>query len=261
MVASVAFGERTRLVVCAGLLALGVSLAGCASAPAAEEGEAAALGQNDPLEPINRGIFAFNRTLDGVILKPAAQIYRGVVPSEARTGVRNILVNWTSPVVALNDILQGNMDRATVTVGRFFLNTGFGFLGLIDVATAWGAEPAHDEDFGQTLGAWGFGEGPYLMLPVFGPSNPRDAVGLVVDHFTDPLTYVILNADENLARRGVTAVDTRSRYLGQLDGLEKSSIDYYAARRSLYRQRRDAEIRNGEVEPEYLPSIESFDED
>ena len=261
MVASVAIGERTRLVLCAGLLALGVSIAGCASASAAEESADAALDPNDPLEPINRGIFAFNRTLDGVILKPAAQIYRGVVLSEARTGVHNVLVNWTLPVVALNDILQGNMDRATITVGRFFLNTGFGFLGLFDVATAWGAEPAHDEDFGQTLGAWGFGEGPYLMLPIFGPSNPRDAVGLVVDHFTDPLTYVILNADESLARGGVTAVDTRSRHLDQLDELEKLSIDYYAALRSLYRQRRDAEIRNGEVAPEYLPSIESFDEE
>jgi phospholipid-binding lipoprotein MlaA len=152
------------------------------------------------------------------------------------------------------------MDRATVTLGRFFLNTGFGFLGLVDVATEWGAEPAHDEDFGQTLAVWGFGEGPYLMLPIFGPSNPRDAVGLVVDHFSDPLTYVILEGDEGLIRGGVTAVDTRSRYLDQIDELEKTSIDYYAALRSLYRQSRNADIRNGEIAPEYLPSIESFDE-
>lgn len=260
MVASAGIGVSARSIARAGLVTLALGLAACASQPAAEDPADAVAEANDPLEPINRGVFAFNRTLDGLILKPAAIVYRGVLPEDARTGVRNVLVNWTSPVVFLNDVLQGDMDRATVTMGRFFLNTGFGFLGLLDVATAWGAEPGHDEDFGQTLGTWGVGEGPYLMLPIFGPSNPRDAVGLVVDHFTDPLTYVILSGDESLARGGVTAVDTRSRFLDQLDELEASSIDYYAALRSLYRQRRDAEIRNGEIAPEYLPSIESFDE-
>ncbi|MGH6718318.1 MAG: MlaA family lipoprotein [Alphaproteobacteria bacterium] len=239
------------------LVAVTIALTACATTPPAAE-ETAAEDPNDPLEPINRGVFAFNRTVDGLLLKPAAQIYRGVVPEEGRTVVHNALVNWTSPVVFLNDLLQGDMDRATVTFGRFFLNTGFGFLGLLDVATAWGAEPGHDEDFGQTLAVWGFGEGPYLMLPIFGPSNPRDAVGLVVDHFTDPLNYVILHDTERLVRSGMTAVDMRSRYLDQIDELERTSLDYYAATRSLYRQRRDSDIRNGDVDAAYLPSIGDF---
>ena len=249
------FGNGAARAARAIALAAIAALAACASQPA----QTAAEDPNDPLEPVNRGIFAFNRTLDGLLLKPAAQIYRGVVPEVGRTGVHNVLVNWSSPVVFVNDVLQGDMDRATVTMGRFFLNTGFGVLGLLDVATAWGAEPAHDEDFGQTLAVWGAGEGPYLMLPIFGPSNPRDAVGLVVDHFTDPLTYVILSSDEGLARSGVTAVDRRSRHLDQVDELERTSIDYYAAIRSLYRQSRNAAIRNGAVDAEYLPSIEDFD--
>lgn len=258
MGSSASFGNGALRATRAAVLAAVAVLTACASPPVASQ--TAIEDANDPLEPVNRGIFAFNRTLDGLILKPAAQIYRGVVPEPGRKGVHNLLVNWTSPVVFLNDILQGDMDRATVTLGRFFLNTGFGFLGVLDVATEWGAEPAHDEDFGQTLAVWGAGEGPYLMLPVFGPSNPRDAIGRVVDHFSDPLTYVILNADERLVRFGVTAVDRRARYLDQIDELERTSIDYYAAIRSLYRQRRNAEIRNGAVEAEYLPSIEDFDE-
>ncbi len=252
-------GEIGRRGWCAVLVAATLALAGCATTPPAGE-ESAAEDANDPLEPVNRGIFAFNRTVDGLVLKPAAQIYRGVVPQEGRTMVYNVLVNWSSPVVILNDLLQGDMDRATVTIGRFFLNTGFGFLGLFDVATAWGAEPGHEEDFGQTLGFWGFGEGPYLMLPLFGPSNPRDAVGLVVDHFTDPLNYIILDETAELVRAGVTAVDTRSRYLDQIDELERTSLDYYAAIRSLYRQRRSSDIHNGRVDAAYLPSIEDFAE-
>lgn len=258
MGAAGAFVVTLRRASRAWLAGVLMTLAACATAPPTEGG--AVDEANDPLEPVNRGIFAFNRTIDGLLLKPAAQIYRGVVPEEGRKGVHNLLVNWTSPVTFLNDILQGDMDRATVTLGRFFINTGFGFGGLLDVATAWGAEPARDEDFGQTLAVWGVGEGPYLMLPILGPSNPRDAVGRAVDALSDPLSYVLLGTDGRLARAAATAVDTRSRYLDRIDELERTSIDFYAALRSLYRQSRDAEIRNGEVDVDYLPAIESFDE-
>jgi phospholipid-binding lipoprotein MlaA len=242
----------------AGLVAALVALGGCVTAPAPDD--AAADEANDPYEDLNRGVFAFNQTLDGLILKPAAQIYRGIVPEQGRIGIRNALANAASTVTFANDILQGDMDRATVTLGRLFINTLFGFGGLVDTASAWGAEPAHSEDFGQTLAVWGAEEGPYLMLPIFGPSNPRDAVGRLADAFTDPLNYVSLGTGAWAARAGTTAVDMRSRYLDQLDELERTSVDFYAAIRSLYRQRRDAEIRNGELSVEYLPAIEDFDE-
>ncbi|MSP83761.1 MAG: VacJ family lipoprotein [Alphaproteobacteria bacterium] len=225
---------------------------GCASTrPQTESGTGAEVDDvGDPLEPLNRGIFAFNRTIDGLILKPAAHIYRGVVPELGREGVHNVLSNWTAPVTFLNDVLQGEPDRASATLGRFFLNTGFGLLGLLDVATYVGAEERHDEDFGQTLAVWGSGEGPYLMLPIFGPSNPRDAVGLVADKLSDPLTWVLLDDTASFVRSGASALDTRSRYLDELDSLERTSIDFYAALRSLYRQRRNADIHNGAVPAE-----------
>jgi phospholipid-binding lipoprotein MlaA len=234
-------------------------LAGCASTQPGSDGEDFV---NDPFEDVNRGIFAFNRTVDGLILKPAAQIYRGVVPELGREGVANVLENWTLPVTFLNDVLQGDQDRASETLGRFMLNSSVGLLGLLDVATYVGAEPVHDEDFGQTLAVWGAEEGPYLMLPVLGPSNPRDAIGRVADTLADPLTWVILSETEGLARMGATAVDTRSRYLDEMDELEKTSIDFYAALRSLYRQHRNSEIHNGEVPIEdYIVVPEEFEDE
>ena len=226
--------------------------AGCGSTqPVADTLDVAeAVQPNDPFETVNRGVFAFNRTIDGLILKPAALIYRGVVPQIGREGVSNVLTNWSSPVTFLNDVLQGETDRASVTLGRFMLNSTIGLLGVLDVASYVGAEANHDEDFGQTLAVWGSGEGPYLMLPLFGPSNPRDAVGMVVDHVSDPLTWVLLDDTASFARSGAGALDARSRYLDEIDSLERTSIDFYAALRSLYRQRRNADIHNGAVPAE-----------
>jgi phospholipid-binding lipoprotein MlaA len=143
------------------------------------ESQAQVVGEddNDPLEGLNRGIFEFNRVVDGVLIKPAAQIYRGVLPQQAQDSVRSFLRNLRSPVILANDVLQGDMDRAGSTIGRFLVNTTLGIGGLFDVASELGM-PFHDEDFGQTLAVWGVGEGPYLVLPLLGPSNPRDAVGL-----------------------------------------------------------------------------------
>ncbi|MFP6710267.1 MAG: VacJ family lipoprotein [Rhodospirillales bacterium] len=224
-----------------------LTLANCASAPS---GNAEALAEhqkiNDPGEPTNRFIFRFNQGLDAVIIKPVTSFYR-IFPEVLRTGVHNFLNNLKTPVVLINDILQGEAERAGDTVMRFLINTTVGVAGFRDQAADWGFEP-HEEDFGQTLATWGVGEGPYIMLPLFGPSNPRDAIGKVVDFFLDPINWWAENSDNDwvpLTRTIIGGIDTRDQLWDVLDDLEKSSIDFYAAIRSLYRQRRNDDISNG----------------
>lgn len=209
--------------------------------------------QDDPLEPLNRGIFQFNRVVDGLLLEPAARIYRMATPPFFRTGVRNFLANLSTPVVLANDLLQGKFDRAELTLGRFMMNTILGVGGVIDVGGKLGMPDRHYEDFGQTLAVYGLGPGPYLMLPLLGPSSGRDAVGRVVDLAFDPLTVIAL-ADVNigvdptgvsLARTGAEVLSLREQSLEQFDELRRSSIDLYAAVRTLYFQYRGNEIRDG----------------
>ncbi|MFQ5985058.1 MAG: VacJ family lipoprotein [Alphaproteobacteria bacterium] len=230
-----------------------LALAACATPPSIDEPEALAAYEEarDPLEPTNRQIFEFNRGLDRVILKPVAESYREVVPAFARRRVRNFLNNLKSPVVFVNDVLQAKPDRATVTLGRFLINSTFGLAGLFDIPALSG-DVGHDEDFGQTLAVWGLGDGPYLMLPLLGPSNPRDGIGILVDSILDPFNYILPTAG-SIARTGATAVDRREAILDSLDEVERTSIDFYAAIRSLYRQHRGDEIRDQELPP--LPPI------
>ena len=230
-------------------------MAGCASAPQ----------NNDPLEPLNRAVFKFNRVTDELVLKPAAQAYDFVVPDPGKSGVRNFLNNLRSPVVLANDILQGEGDRAGNTLGRFMINTIFG-LGLFDVATDAGY-PNHYEDFGQTLAVWGLSAGPYLMLPFFGPSNPRDASGLVVDSFVfDPFgafNPIGLNPSTGvgLTRTVADAVDRRYRLGPALDDVYANSLDPYTTFRTVYRQRRAIEIRNQAADEQAQEDYDSIFED
>ncbi len=232
------------------VLALSLSLiAGCATPPDPADKEATAEFRqiNDPAEPANRAVFAFNQVLDKGIIKPAAGMYRDLIPPAVRTGVRNALDNLRSPVVFFNDALQGDLDRAGITFMRFLINSTIGIAGLGDLATDMGYA-YHNEDFGQTLAKWGVDDGPYVMLPVFGPSNPRDAVGLVIDFLIDPFNWWAANIDNDLApyARGTTrAIDERARNYDTLEDLERSSLDFYATIRSLYRQRRADEVGNG----------------
>lgn len=201
---------------------------------------------NDPLEIPNRFLFAINRTLDVFIIQPVAATYRFMLPELLRNSIRNFLRNLQTPVILANDIFQGEWDRAETTAARFMINTTVG-LGFFDVA-AGGGKVYHNEDFGQTLGSYGMGEGVYLVLPLFGPSSARDAVGMVVDTFLDPLTYVARAKDiqtEMLARPAVNGIDTRSRNIEELEDLRRDSIDFYARIRSLWRQNRRNEILNG----------------
>ncbi|MHA1600778.1 MAG: MlaA family lipoprotein [Alphaproteobacteria bacterium] len=218
---------------------------------------------NDPLETVNRFIFAFDLTLDVFIFKPAAATYRFLLPVEVRDSVRNVIRNLRSPVVVANDLFQGEMERAETTAMRFLINTTVGVLGIIDVADGWGY-PHHDEDFGQTLAVHGTGEGFYLVLPIFGPSSARDGIGLLVDTFLDPLTYVgqIYDIDEALlARTALGGIDTRSRNIDAIDDLQRDSIDFYARIRSLYRQSRANDIRNGVSDDSQVPGLYSSELD
>ena len=216
---------------------------------------------NDPIEPLNRAVFAFNQTIDGLILDPAQQIYGYVVPDPAKRGVRNFLNNLRAPLVFINDLLQGERERAGITLGRFLVNTTLGVGGVFDFASVVGMDAAHSEDFGQTLGAHGVGPGPYVVLPLLGPSSARDALGLAVDTFLlDPSAYV-LSSEAALARRGTDAVDTRYRLDPAIDDLEASSLDLYAGYRTVYLQRRAAEIRNGAAPTEDAAYEDIFNED
>ena len=237
---------RGVAVVLAGLL-----LPACAAVPEDPDAYAAYKEANDPFEPTNRVIFQFNRGLDALIFKPLAQAYVTVVPEPGRRSLRNVLNNLRSPVILANDILQAEISRAGVTIGRFLINSTLGLAGLFDVADDFGL-PFHDEDFGQTLAVWGVPEGPFIMLPVFGPSNPRDAIGKAVDTFFDPLWYVFDHNDIEYAaliRSMVDGIDRRAQVLDLLDEIERTSLDFYATIRSLYRQRREDEINNGVLRP------------
>lgn len=200
-------------------------------------------GDNDPLEIPNRMFFAFNEALDFAVIRPVAVTYRFIVPTGVRNSVRNFLRNLRTPVILANDLLQGDLERAETTFARFFINSTIGLLGLFDIAADSGY-PYHEEDFGQTLGTYGAGEGFYLVLPVLGPSSLRDGSGRIVDIFLDPLTY-LAPQEVNLGRAAATGVDLRSRNIEELDSLKADSLDFYARIRSLYRQHRESEINNG----------------
>lgn len=223
------------------ILALAAATTLLAACSTAGTGEVA-----DPIESVNRGIFKFNDVVDTAVLKPVAEGYRAGVPKPARVGVRNFLRNLKTPQLVANNLLQGDMNSAGDDVTRFFANTFFGLAGLVDVA---GAENVKykEEDFGQTLGAWGLSNGPYLVLPLFGPSTVRDTTGLIVDGYTDPVRLWLSNTDREgiyYGKVAVAAVDKREELLDVLADLKKNSIDYYAATKSAYIQRRAALVAN-----------------
>ena len=228
------------LVTCAGMI-----LAGCATAPPPEDKEAVAAFKeaNDPYEPFNRAVLDFNMALDKAILRPVASVYLEVLPEPLQNSVHNFLDNLRSPVIFANDLFQGDLNRAGTTLARFAMNSTVGILGLFDVATEAGMKK-HDEDFGQTLATWEVKSGPYLVLPIFGPSNSRDSVGLLTDILIDPFTW-FTSHEFRVGRAIGTAVDKRARNFDQINDLEKNSLDFYSAVRSLYRQKRRDQIHNG----------------
>ena len=197
----------------------------------------------DPLEPVNRSFHAFNEVVDLFILRPVAWLY-GKSPDPIKRGIRNVLGNLNEPVVAANDVLQFTFADAGTSVGRFLTNSTVGVLGLFEVADPWFGLKRHHADFGQTLYSYGIGAGPYLELPLLGPSNLRDATGRAADTFLDPFTYLV-NENILLGRAGVAGVSKREQVLDALDELRRGSLDYYASLRSAYYQNRQAELQKG----------------
>lgn len=229
------------------ILVFGGALSGCATAPPASDPEAVAEFRqtNDPIEPTNRVFYKINTGLDTVILKPAAQAYQYVVPGPVRTGIHNVLSNLGAPVRLVNDSLQGKPRRAGDTAMRFLINSTAGVLGVFDVAKNLGY-PGHDTDFGLTLANWGVPEGPFLFLPILGPSSPREAAGFGADIALDPFTWVGRGVTGVTAaswtRTGLGALDTRERLLDVIDQINKTALDPYATFRSLYRQNRAGKL-------------------
>ena len=237
--------SRTTAAALMPVVALAFALSGCASTPPSTDPAAIADAQqlNDPLEGSNRFFYKIDDGLDTYILRPIAVAYRDVVPGAVRRPIHNLLTNLAAPVVFANDVLETKPRRAGDTMMRFLINTTAGVGGLFDVATDLGY-PSHSADFGITLAIWGVGDGPFLFLPVVGPSNGRDSAGFVGNVALDPLTYASFGGINTLqiAKYGLTTIDTRERLIDPVDQVKKTALDPYATFRSLYRQNRASEI-------------------
>jgi phospholipid-binding lipoprotein MlaA len=229
--------RRQWLVACCGLW-----LSACSSLPPTPE----MIANNDPYERTNRDMLVFNGKIDRYFVVPTVALYFVLVPPGGRRAVHHFLDNLTLPTTFVNDMLQGELKRGSQTAARFLVNTTIGFGGFLDPASRMKI-PNHGEDLGQTLGDWGVGEGPYLMLPFFGPSNPRDAFGLAADIGLDPTNYIHFKQHIwwDAGREYLTVLDLRSQTYETEHEIQRSSVDYYASLRSLYRQLRENEIRNG----------------
>ncbi|MSO80155.1 MAG: VacJ family lipoprotein [Alphaproteobacteria bacterium] len=236
-----AFGRATSVVLVAGLLGA------CAIPPPESDKEAMAEFQaaNDPFETANRLVFSFNVAVDNLILQPIAVTYRDLGPEGLKPAIRNLLYNLTLPLTFLHSLLQGNMERADLAAQRFFLNLPTLLLGDVTPAQTEEAKKRIYEDGGQTLQAWGAGSGPYFMLPLLGPSSGTDRLGTVADYFLD-LVNAVTEKEVAIGRAVLGAVEERSRNLDMVRDTQAKSVDYYSAVRSLYRQRRAAEISNVE---------------
>jgi phospholipid-binding lipoprotein MlaA len=205
----------------------------------------------DPFESFNRAMYRFNDGLDRAIIKPLAQGYIAITPEPIDRGITNFFNNLGDVTSAINNFLQLKFNRAFNDIGRVLVNTTVGLLGVMDVASNLNL-PKHDEDFGQTLGAWGIGAGPFIVLPFFGPSSGRDAVGVVVDWYTDPLTYL---DDGRVAwgLKGLRLVDRRAGLLAASRVLEEAALDPYIFIRDAYLQKRRNDVFDGNPPPEEEP--------
>ena len=246
----------------AALLALLVVMLGACATPPTDPAARAEYDQtNDPFEPLNRKIFDFNLFFDRILFRPIAVTYDAAVPETVRDTIRHFLDNLGEPIVFANDMLQGEFSRAHDTAGRFLMNSTMGVGGLMDLATKAGLEK-QTGDFGQTLYYWGVPEGPYLVLPILGPSNPRDGIGIGVDGYADPYGHAIGGTtitNASYGRYAINGVDQRARNIQTFDELQRNAIDFYSQLRSLFRQHRASELRHGEPAP--LPDLDTLYQD
>ncbi len=225
------FAKRWRSVALA--VAAAAVLSGCATSG----------NPKDPIEGVNRAVFAFNEGLDTVIIRPVAVGYDTVMPAPVKTGVSNFFANVADVFIAVNNLLQGKVPEAASDAGRFLVNSTVGILGLFDVASNIGLEK-HDEDFGQTFGRWGVGPGAYVVVPFFGPRDVRDTVGLVLDVKADPIAHIDHVPTRNTLL-AVRIVSDRANLLPADKVIEEAALDKYSYMRDAYLQRRRSQVYDG----------------
>ncbi len=215
---------------------------------------------NDPFEGANRILFFIHDGLDTMFLRPVSVAYTTFIPYPIRKGVDNFMSNVATPVTLSNDLLQGEWERAGTTTKRFVINSTIGLGGLVDYAAKQGL-PKHTEDFGQTLAVHGVGSGPYIFVPVLGPSTPRHLVGRAVDLLADPWTYILYNQKRlvRLTPTAIVAAQARGEGDKALNSVKETSGDYYSSLKNLYSQSRRNAINNGEVNDDDLVDIPGFD--
>lgn len=239
-----------------------VTVAGCSSMPKTPAETAEFNATNDPFEPVNRTIFDVNDFLDRLLIRPLAELYRVTVPPVLRDRLAGVVKNMSEPVIFANNLLQGETSKAGTTLGRFVVNTTAGVGGMFEVANGVGLT-RQTGDFGQTLYTWGLPEGPYIVLPMFGPSNVRDTVGLVADSFMSPWKYLVaLEGSEaetifSVADFTASGIVKREENIEPLDALREGSLDFYAQLRSVYRQHRAKTL--GAPLPTGMPIYDDYD--
>lgn len=252
-----------RLTLTCSVFAL-LAFSGCATEPQNPVEQAEFQATNDPVEPLNRAIFDVNDFMDRLLIRPLAELYRVTIPPGIRDRIASVLRNMDEPVVFANNLLQGEVSSAGTTLGRFVVNTTLGGGGMYEVASDFGMKQQQG-DFGQTLYVWGAGEGPYIVLPLFGPSNVRDAAGLGVDSLMSPWKYAVASGGSTISDTftitdiTASALSRREENIEALDALKQGSLDYYAQMRSVYRQHRAKEI--GEPLTNNMPRFEDYDSD
>ncbi len=222
-----------------------LAVSGCATTPGAD-------GPNDPLEPLNRQVYAFNDGFDRAIARPVARGYQRVTPELVEEGIGNFFANLDDVSVLVNSILQAKGGKATRTTLRLAFNSTFGLFGLIDLAGAMGLEK-ENEDFGQTLGHWGLSPGPYLVLPILGPSNLRDGTGRIADAQYEALDQLASDDATYYSARVLSAIDTRADLLGASRMVDTAAVDPYTFTREAYLRRRANQVHDGNPPPEALP--------
>jgi phospholipid-binding lipoprotein MlaA len=237
----------------------------CATHSASVQPGVPAAKNRDPLESYNRGVMKLNNGFTEISIRPVVKINRTFVPKPLRQAIANIGNNFRTPLIFVHDVLQGEGDRAAQTLGRFMMNSTVGLGGIFDVATKAGVD-AHEEDAGQTFARWGVPSGPYMMLPLFGPTTVRDTAGLVADVFVDPLRYVLRN---NSVRNNVNtwvnigqALTLSDQNIDRLEELQRGSVDPYIALREAYFQQRQVAVDNGKLrvgKPENDPLADVLD--
>jgi phospholipid-binding lipoprotein MlaA len=236
------------------ILGTGLLAGGCVTGTAANA--------EDPYEPFNRQMYAFNDGLDKAVLAPVARGYRAVTNEPVRQGVTNFVSNLGEPVTFANEVLQGKLGDAAGTVGRFVINTTVGIAGVFNPAGAMGIERT-DEDFGQTLGVWGVEPGPYLVLPVIGASSPRDLVGIGGDMALNPINHAEFDGDDE-TRIGLGilgGISARERNLDIVEDTRETQLDPYTTLRRFHVRNRAAEVGNTEIDPEEIEKVPEYELD